>query len=196
MASGPAWARRARGGARCSAGWCRCLRPACGPLRLLGSSGKGLPGLLPGAPTDRPPRELSGRERGWHARGPLVLPFCAQSTCPRCAQRPWQRLLQQAERPLRGGRAAFSLGLRGPAVADAHARRGWPCGARQPRLAVAGMGHTATLRCGRLLVARSESACSHGAGPMRYSKQCFYLMMNGLIQRKLFKVISTIKTSI
>lgn len=184
MASGPAWARRARGGARCSAGWCRCLRPACGPLRLLGSSGKGLPGLLPGAPTDRPPRELSGRERGWHARGPLVLPFCAQGTCPRCAQRPWQRLLQQAERPLRGG-----AGQRSP----------WGSAAplsRMPRLAVAGMGHTATLRCGRLLVAGSESACSHGAGPMRYSKQCFYLMMNGLIQRKLFKVISTIKTSI
>lgn len=109
MASGPAWARRARGGARCSAGWCRCLRPACGPLRLLGSSGKGLPGLLPGAPTDRPPGELSGRERGWHARGPLVLPFCAQGTCPRCAQRPWQRLLQQAERPLRGGGAGSVL---------------------------------------------------------------------------------------
>lgn len=98
--------------------------------------------------------------------------------------------------PPAGEGAAVSLGLRGPAVADAHARRGWPCGARQPRLAVAGMGHTATLRCGRVLVAGSESACSHGAGPMRYSKQCFYLMMNGLIQRKLFKVISTIKTSI
>lgn len=188
MASGPAWARRARGGAR-------CLRPACGPLRLLGSSGKGLPGLLPGAPTDRPPRELGGRERGWHAQGPLVLPFCAQGTCPRCAQRPWQRLLQQAARPLRGrgqrspwGSAA--LLSRMPTLV-AVGRVAW-----QPHLAVAGMGHTATLRCGRLLVARSESACSHGAGPMRYSKQCFYLMMNGLIQRKLFKVISTIKTSI
>lgn len=127
MASGPAWARRARGGARCSAGWCRCLRPACGPLRLLGPSGKGLPGLLPGAPTDRPPRELSGRERGWHARGPLVLPFCAQSTCPRCAQRPWQRLLQQAERPLRGGGGSGLPGAPRPCC------RGCP---RSSRLAV------------------------------------------------------------
>lgn len=76
-----------------------------GLFRVFRSSGKGFPGGPLGAPKDQLPRELNGRKCGARAWVPLVLPFFARGTCRRCAQDPWQRLLQKAERLLRGSRS-------------------------------------------------------------------------------------------
>lgn len=131
-----------------------------GLFRVFRSSGKSFPGGPPGAPKDQLPRELNGRKCGARAWVPLVLPFFARGTCRRCAQGPWQRLLQKAERLLRGSRSLpeapralvsqmprLLVVRREPAVHNA----------RQPCLAVARVGHTGTPRCGRLPVAQDES---------------------------------------